>query len=125
MKMVKVIYDEGTVIVYYVDGYVEIGERAYISREGKREYIKPIVDGYVNNCDAFEDYVKRLVKKLVFFQRLCLKTVVIAISNDLAGDENASACDRAFFEPFWKMGIKDIRIIRRSLATYLGTKSMD
>ena len=73
----EVIFDEGTVIVYYADGYVEIGKRAYLSREGERKHIKPIVNGYVDNYDAFEEYVKRLVKKLVFFPRLCLKTVVM------------------------------------------------
>lgn len=120
----EVIFDEGTVIVYYADGYVEIGERAYLSREGERKHIKPIVNGYVNNYDAFEEYVKRLVKKLVFFPRLCLKTVVIAIPNDLAGNENSSACDRAFFEPFRKIGIKDIRVIHRSVAAYLGANTI-
>lgn len=119
----EVIFDEGTVIVYYADGYVEIGERAYLSREGEHKHIKPIVNGYVNNYDAFEEYVKRLVKKLVFFPRLCLKTVVIAIPNDLAEDENSSACDRAFFEPFRKIGIKDIRVIHRSVAAYLGANT--
>lgn len=37
-----------------------------------------------------------------------------------AVDENASACERAFFEPFRKMGVKDIRVVRRSIAVYLG-----
>lgn len=121
----EVIFDEGTVIVYYADGYVEIGERAYILREGEREWLKPIVNGYVNNYDAFEDYVKRLVKKLVLFPRLCLKTVVVAIPNDLTENECASECGSAFIAPFRKVGIKDIRIIHRSLAVYLGSKSMD
>lgn len=61
--------------------------------------IRPIVNGYVEDYDAFEMYIKGVVKKLVRFPRLCLKTVIIAIPNDLVGDENASACDRFFSNP--------------------------
>ena len=119
----RILFDEATEIAYFVDGCIEIGQRSRIFCEGESKLIKPIVCGYVNNSDAFEDYVKRLVKKLVFFPRLCLKTVVIAIPNDLAGDENSSAGDRAFFEPFRKIGIKDIRVIHRSVAAHLGAST--
>ena len=53
----KVVFDERTEIAYFVDGYVEIGYRARTLREGERELINPIVNGYVNNYNAFEDYV--------------------------------------------------------------------
>ena len=109
-------FDEATEIAYFVDGCIEIGQRSRIFCEGERKLIKPIVCGYVNNYDAFEDYVKRLVKKLVFFPRLCLKTVVIAIPNDMIGNVETTACERAFFEPFRKMGIKDLRAIPRGIA---------
>ena len=48
--------------------------------------IKPIVDGSVNNYDTFEDDVKGVVNKLVLFPRLCLKTVLISVPNDMIGD---------------------------------------
>lgn len=121
----RILFDEATEIAYFVDGCIEIGQRSRIFCEGERKLIKPIVCGYVNNYDAFEDYVKRLVKKLVFFPRLCLKIVVIAIPNDWAENESASECSGAFIEPFRKMGIKNIRIIHRSLAAYQGSKSMN
>lgn len=54
----------------------------------------------------------------VRFPRLCLREVVIVIPDDLVGDENASACDRAFFEPFRRMGVKDIKTIHRSVAAF-------
>lgn len=54
----EVIFDEGTVIVYYADGYVEIGKRAYLSREGERKHIKPIVNGCVDNYDPSKSMLK-------------------------------------------------------------------
>ena len=68
---------------------------------------------------AFETYVYRVVGKLVRFPRLCLKTVVIAVPNDMIGDIETTASERALFEPFRKMGIKDIRAVPRGVALSL------
>lgn len=118
----QVIYDEPTEVAMFSDGAILIGAKARIFYSGEPKLIKPIVHGYVNDYDAFEVYVKGVVKKLVRFPRLCLKTVIIAIPNDLVGDENASVCDRAFFEPFRKMGVKNIKTIHKSDAAFLGSQ---
>lgn len=117
----QVIFHEWTAISYLSSGDVRIGCKAFGNFSTDYKTVKPIVNGYVNDYEAFEKYVRLLVKKLVLFPRLCLKTVVIAFPNDLVGDENASACDRAFFEPFRKLGVKDIRTIHRGVAAYLGS----
>ena len=122
----RVIFDEPTVVAHWPNGEVSIGRKAqiYHSRycEGKSksncELIKPIINGYVGNYDAFEVYVRGVVKLFVRLPRLCLREVVIVIPDDLVGDENASACDRAFFEPFRRMGVKDIKTIHRSVAAF-------
>ena len=84
------------------------------------DVINPIVNGGVNNYDAFEAYVTRVVRKLVRFPRLCLKTVVIAVPNDMIGNIETTACERALFEPFRKMGIKGLRAIPRGIALSFG-----
>lgn len=123
----NVLFDEPTVIaeLYCQNGKLLIGHKASMAPEigHCKFFIRPIVRGYVNDYDAFETFVKAVVKKLVHFPRIWLKTVVIAIPDDLFGDKNASACDRAFFEPFRKMGVKDIRTIHRSVAACLGAQS--
>lgn len=121
-----VLFDEPTMIAsfYGPNEPLLIGNKALIAPQiGHCKFTKPIIRGYVNDYEAFETFVKGVVKKLVLFPRLCLRTVVIAIPNDLAGDENASACDRAFFEPFRKIGVKDIRAIHRGVAACLGAQS--
>ena len=122
----NVLFDEPTVIaeLYCQNGKLLIGHKASMAPEigHCKFFIRPIVRGYVNDYDAFETFVKAVVKKLVHFPRIWLKTVVIAIPDDLFGDKNASACDRAFFEPFRKMGVKDIRTMHKSIAVFLGTK---
>ena len=117
----KVVFDEPTLVTYWPKGVANIGNKALLMRMQINDgTVKPIVNGYVGSYEDFEVYVKAVVKKIVLFPRLCLKTVVIAIPNDMSGDENATACDRAFFEPFRKMGIKDIRTIHRGIAALMG-----
>ena len=117
----KVVFDEPTLVTYWPKGVANIGNKALLMRIQINDgTVKPIVNGYVGSYEDFEVYVKAVVKKIVLFPRLCLKTVVIAIPNDMSGDENATACDRAFFEPFRKMGIKDIRTIHRGIAALMG-----
>lgn len=118
----KVVFDEPTLVTYWPKGVANIGNKALLTRMQINDgTVKPIVNGYVGSYEDFEVYVKAVVKKIVLFPRLCLKTVVIAIPNDMSGDENATACDRAFFEPFRKMGIKDIRTIHRGIAALMGS----
>ena len=118
----KVVFDEPTLVTYWPKGVANIGNKALLMRMQINDgTVKPIVNGYVGSYEDFEVYVKAVVKKIVLFPRLCLKTVVIAIPNDMSGDENATACDRAFFEPFRKMGIKDIRTIHRGIAALMGS----
>ena len=117
----KVVFDEPTLVTYWPKGVANIGNKALLMRMQINDgTVKPIVNGYVGSYEDFEVYVKAVVKKIVLFPRLCLKTVVIAIPNDMSGDENATACERAFFEPFRKMGIKDIRTIHRGIAALMG-----
>lgn len=118
----KVVFDEPTLVTYWPKGVANIGNKALLMRMQINDgTVKPIVNGYVGSYEDFEVYVKAVVKKIVLFPRLCLKTVVIAIPNDMSGDENVTACDRAFFEPFRKMGIKDIRTIHRGIAALMGS----
>lgn len=120
----KVVFDEPTLVTYWPKGVANIGNKALLMRMQINDgTVKPIVNGYVGSYEDFEVYVKAVVKKIVLFPRLCLKTVVIAIPNDMSGDENATACDRAFFEPFRKMGIKDIRTIHRGIAALMGSSN--
>lgn len=120
----KVVFDEPTLVTYWPKGEANIGNKALLTRMQINDgTVKPIVNGYVGSYEDFEVYVKAVVKKIVLFPRLCLKTVVIAIPNDMSGDENATACDRAFFEPFRKMGIKDIRTIHRGIAALMGSSN--
>lgn len=120
----KVVFDEPTLVTYWPKGVANIGNKALLTRMQINDgTVKPIVNGYVGSYEDFEVYVKAVVKKIVLFPRLCLKTVVIAIPNDMSGDENATACDRAFFEPFRKMGIKDIRTIHRGIAALMGSSN--
>ena len=118
----KVVFDEPTLVTYWPKGVANIGNKALLMLMQINDgTVKPIINGYVGSYEDFEVYVKAVVKKIVLFPRLCLKTVVIAIPNDMSGDENATACDRAFFEPFRKMGIKDIRTIHRGIAALMGS----
>lgn len=120
----KVVFDEPTLVTYWPKGVANIGNKALLMRMQINDgTVKPIVNGYVGSYEDFEVYVKAVVKKIVLLPRLCLKTVVIAIPNDMSGDENATACDRAFFEPFRKMGIKDIRTIHRGIAALMGSSN--
>ena len=120
----KVVFDEPTLVTYWPKGVANIGNKALLMRMQINDgTVKPIVNGYVGSYEDFEVYVKAVVKKIVLFPRLCLKTVVIAIPNDMSGDENATACERAFFEPFRKMGIKDIRTIHRGIAALMGASN--
>lgn len=120
----KVVFDEPTLVTYWPKGVANIGNKALLMRMQINDgTVKPIVNGHVGSYEDFEVYVKAVVKKIVLFPRLCLKTVVIAIPNDMSGDENATACDRAFFEPFRKMGIKDIRTIHRGIAALMGSSN--
>lgn len=120
----KVVFDEPTLVTYWPKGVANIGNKALLMRMQINDgTVKPIVNGYVGSYEDFEVYVKAVVKKIVLFPRLCLKTVVIAIPNDMSGDENATACDRAFFEPFRKMGIKDIRTIHHGIAALMGSSN--
>ena len=121
----QVVFDEPTMIAsfYGPNEPILIGNKAMIAPQiGPCKCIKPIIKGYVGDYEAFESYVKGIIRKIVLFPRLCLKTIVIAMPDDLVGDEDAFACYRAFFEPFRKMGVKDIRTIHKSIAVFLGTK---
>lgn len=121
----QVVFDEPTMIAsfYGPNEPILIGNKAMIAPQiGPCKCIKPIIKGYVGDYEAFESYVKGIIRKIVLFPRLCLKTIVIAMPDDLVGDEEAFACYRAFFEPFRKMGVKDIRTIHKSIAVFLGTK---
>jgi actin-like ATPase involved in cell morphogenesis len=115
----KIVFDEPTEISYFSDGHIHIGYKARGFYSMHYDVINPIINGGVNNYDAFETYVYRVVGKLVRFPRLCLKTVVIAVPNDMIGDIETTACERALFEPFRKMGIKDIRAVPRGVALSL------
>lgn len=121
----QVVFDEPTMIAsfYGPNEPILIGNKAMIAPQiGPCKCIKPIIKGYVGDYEAFESYVKGIIRKIVLFPRLCLKTIVIAMPDDLVGDEDAFACYRAFFEPFRKMGVKDIRTMHKSIAVFLGTK---
>lgn len=111
-----VVFDEPTEIAYFSNGDMRIGNKARGFYSMHYKVVNPIVNGGVENYDAFEMYVTRVVRKLVRFPRLCLKTVVVAVPNDMIGDVEATACERAFFEPFRKIGINDIRAIPRGIA---------
>ena len=115
----KIVFDEPTEISYFSDGHIDIGYKARGFYSMHYDVINPIINGGVNNYDAFETYVYRVVRKLVRFPRLCLKTVVIAVPNDMIEDVETTAYEGAFFEPFRKMGIKDIRSIPRGVALSL------
>jgi rod shape-determining protein MreB len=118
----NVIFDEPTMIASFhgPNESILIGNKALQAPQiGPCKFVRPILHGYVNDYAAFEAYVKAVVKKLVLFPRLCIKTVVIAIPNDMVGDENISDCERALLEPFRKLGVKDIRTIHNGVALYL------
>lgn len=122
----QVVFDEPTMIAsfYGPNEPILIGNKAMIAPQiGPCKCIKPIIKGYVGDYEAFESYVKGIIRKIVLFPRLCLKTIVIAIPDDLVGDENTYACDRTFYEPFRKMGVKDIRAICRSVAACMGAQA--
>lgn len=114
-----IVFDEHTEISFFSDGKYIVGNKArgFYSRE--YEVVKPIVQGYVDNCDAFELYVKGVVRKLVRFPRLCLKTAIIAVPGKMIDDEDAL---QSFIGPFRKIGIKDIRFIPQSIGALHGSQ---
>ena len=104
----KVLFDEHTLISISSKGNVVIGNKARGFYSDYYEIFKPIVEGKVVNYDCFETFVKKVVRKLVRFPRLCLKIVVIAIPSNFIVDKNSL---KLYSEPFKKMGVKDIRFI--------------
>ena len=112
----KIVFDEPTEISYFSDGHIHIGYKARGYYSMHYDVINPIVNGGVNNYDAFEAYVTRVVRKLVRFPRLCLKTVVIAVPNDMIGNIQTTPFHMPLFKPFRKMGIKDLRAIPRGIS---------
>lgn len=111
----RIVYDEPTEISILEDGSVKVGIKARAFYSCKYERIKPIVNGHVENHEAFEAYVKGLLKKIVLFPQICLDTVIIAVPNDMNANDNATLC-----EPFRKRGVKNIRIIPKGVAACLG-----
>lgn len=112
----QLIFDEPTVIIVFQHGKIREGNRACGFFDSEYESIRPIVCGNVENKKAFEAYVKRILKRIVKFPRICLNGVVIAVPNDINEDEKAAFC-----EPFRKLGVKNIRLIPKSLAACLGS----
>ena len=110
-----VMFEEPTEIAVFNDGRVEVGIKARLFYSCEYERIWPIVNGQVANREAFEAYVNGVLKKIVWFPRICLNTVVIAVPNDMNEDDCAALC-----EPFRRRGIKDIRIIPKGVAACLG-----
>ena len=116
----EVVFNEPTAIAIWPNGRAVIGYKAFMCYSVlPQDQFKPIVAGRVEHHEAFEAYVKVLVKKLVRFPRLCLKTVVLAIPDDMLKDENTEECDKAFFEPFRKLGVKEFKVVPHSIAGFV------
>lgn len=92
-----IVFDEHTEISFFSDGRHIVGNKARGFYSCHYEVVKPIIQGYVNNYYAFVLFVKGIVKKLVFFPRLCLKTVIIAVASKIIDDKNVL---KAFMMPF-------------------------
>ena len=105
----KVVFDERTTIAIMSDGDIYIGNRACAFFSCDYELIMPIKDGVVVNAEAYEKFVKALLKKLMWFPRLCLRTVVVAIPNEMIKDGTLTEAGRMLCEPFRKMGVKEIK----------------
>lgn len=114
-----IVFDEHTEISFFSDGRHIVGNKARGFYSCHYEVVKPITQGYVNNYYAFELFVKGIVKKLVFFPRLCLKTVIIAVASKIIDDKNVL---KAFMMPFKKIGIKDIRFIPQCIGALQGAQ---
>lgn len=110
-----VVYDEPTEIAVLYYGSVKVGITARAFYSCKSERIKPIVNGLVDNHEAFEAYVKGVLRKIIWFPQICLNTVVIAVPNDMDKCGITALC-----EPFRKRKIKNIMIIPRGVASCLG-----
>ena len=111
----RIVYDEPTEIGILEDGSVKVGIKARAFYSCKYERIKPIVNGHVENHEAFEAYVKGVLRKIIWFPQICLNSVLIAVPNDMNEGDNA-----ALSEPFRKRGVKNIMIIPKGVASYLG-----
>lgn len=111
----RVVYDEPTEIAILNDSVVKVGIKARAFYSCKCERIKPIVSGHVDNHEAFEAYVKGVLRKIIWFPQICLNSVLIAVPNDMNEGDNAALC-----EPFRKRGVKNIMIIPRGVASCLG-----
>ena len=105
------------------NGHVFAGDRAFAYfSDINYQLIKPIDGGGVVDEEAFEKFVKAVVRKLMWFPRLRLKTVVIAIPNEMIQEGNITTSGKAYCEPFHRMGIKDIKVIGQGVAAYLGSR---
>lgn len=85
----QVVFDERTAIAVMSNGHVFAGDRAFAYfSDINYQLIKPIEGGVVVDEEAFEKFVKAVVRKLMWFPRLRLKTVVIAIPNEMIQEGN-------------------------------------
>ena len=118
----QVVFDERTAIAILPGGCIAVGSRALACYSCEYELIMPIECGAVVHAEAYEKFVKAVLKKLMWFPRLCLKTVVIAVPNEMIQDGNLTETGRMLCEPFRKMGVKEIKATPNGVAAYLGSK---
>ena len=118
----QVVFDERTAIAVMSNGHVFAGDRAFAYfSDINYKLIKPIEGGEVVDDEAFEIFVKAVVRKQVWFPRLCLKTVVIAVPNDMIQEGAITTSGKAYCEPFHRMGIKEVKMVPHGIAAYLGS----
>ena len=119
----QVVFDERTKIAFSSSkGDVEIGSRAGLYSTDDYRLVDPIVGGIVRNQEAYDKYVKCICKKLVWFPRLFLKSVVIALPNHVVSNKSDDAAIRAYIKPFRELGVKDIKIIPQGIAAHFGSQ---
>ncbi len=116
-----VVFDEPTLVAYTRYGEAVVGSKALLMREVPyARYGKPIINGYVADFESYEQYVKGVVKSIIAFPRFLKSySVIIAVPDDLQGEESAMSV-RAFSDPFFEMGFKNIKFIHQSVAATKG-----
>ena len=117
----KLIFDFGTAnTVVCSDGKVVYDNltlfRVWSDNGLNDRYFFPVSGGYVEDRDAFEKYVKSVIRKLTLFPRL--SSVLIAVPDEVSGAETSVVQD--FMLPFKKLHVKDIRTVPQSVAACAG-----
>lgn len=119
----QVVFDERTAIAVMSNGHVYAGDRAFAYfSDINYQLIKPIEGGVVVDEEAFEKFVKAVVRKLMWFPRLRLKTVVIAIPNEMIQEGKITTSGKAYCEPFHRVGIKEVEMVPHGITAYLGSR---